>query len=173
MATTELKSTAEILNAAEKINHKIHATIYYSTDAKINKRARVSGTPFEDVFGISNTSVKKYEIMEVFIGFDYESELKSRGIESIDDGIGQDTIPKNKWYTNHTDNGVIKKHDLTNELYIWVMMDDKPILKKYFDTTTNKELDRIKLADFLPKEQVPKKLDIRTIKLSNIRKIIL
>jgi hypothetical protein len=169
----EFKDKNDILQIASKLIKKTHVVLYYSTEFKPNKRARVSGTPFEDVFGIPTTKVNKYSIMEVFIGFDYGEELKSRGMQSADENIGQDTIPKEKWYVDESLNGVVKKHKLTGELYLWVMMSDKPKLEKYFDAISNKELDRIKLADFLPKEPAPKKLDIRTIKLVNIKKIIM
>jgi hypothetical protein len=166
----ELTNKEDIISFSEKIKEKTSIIIHYNSDSKINKRHRITGQVFEEVFkDINILDVKKLTISDGFIGFNYEKEKLDRGILSE---YGQDTIPKESWHENFSENGVIKRHKLTGQLYLWFLNDDKPSFNRYY-IEDKEDLDSVKLSDFINKKKSNSKINVKTIKLDNIIKIII
>jgi hypothetical protein len=161
----------EIVRYATNISAKTPIKLYYSSKASLNKRDRISQEPWVGIFkDIGQDDVKKSTTVDCFIGFDYEKEKEDRHIVNVVKD-GQETTPKESWHENFTTNGVIKRHKLTGDLYLWILGADKPSYTIYTNEKTGEEMDMLKLGRFMPKPISPPKIVVQTIKLSNIEKI--
>jgi hypothetical protein len=159
------------------------------TEPKLNKKSRETGDPWFVVFpGVDAGNVRKVAHGVALSGPDYKAiiDLRHEKIEAAG-GTPGTYVAGETWHEAVEGTKCLRRHKKTGELYAYFAFVSKvkkgdrwiPLKAKtrIVDVTTGAELDKGKLAAFLPVEHAPQNqglgeddaVIVRTYKLSSVR----
>jgi len=187
----QILSVPEFVDILIGVNRSLFAGIQTVTEPKLTKKHRDTGEPWAVVFpGVDPATVRKVAHGVVLTGPDYSAIIERRH-EKIEaaGGTHGEYVPGETWHEAVPGIKCLRRHKKTGELYAYFAFVSKvrkgdrwiPLKAKtrILDMSSGIELDKGKLAGFLPVERAPQNqgLDtdeaviVRTYKLESVRAI--